>query len=129
MNKEIAVKKSKLKRWERMQGVSIEFPEPTAAPSVAEPVEKVAPPDIPGSYPRLRTLLNDLNLPFQVNFTQAGAAPIIGRSSRTIQGWTSKGLIPCHYWPTDAPYYTAQDLEDYLSARERRNNRRTKGDK
>jgi hypothetical protein len=85
---------------------------------IADSTEQTSP-SIPSDYPRLRIALRDRGLPFQPAYNQKAAALIIGRTDRTVRDWANTNKIPCNHWPTGRPYFSPQNIEDYLVACER----------
>jgi hypothetical protein len=117
-------KRNKIPRHEALQGFRLALPEGTAQPGsladldleITDNTEPIAPATILTDYPRLRIALRDRGLRFQATYNEKTAAPIIGRSDRTVRDWAHKDKIPCCHWPSGYPYFTAQNLEDYLVA-------------
>lgn len=89
---------------------------------VAPAAPEESPAAISGEYPRLYRRLTKLGLRFQPAYSQPVAARIVGRSERTLRGWSRQGKIACHRCSgiasTPSPYYPARSLENCLSARE-----------
>jgi hypothetical protein len=102
-------------RTEYLQHLEVDLPSPTPAPSMlhVEPVSE-APASIHTDYPRLRTRLNDMGLPFRAKFNQAQTAQVIGVSDRTIREWTNSGKMPSCRYPSRRPYYTPGNIETHL---------------
>lgn len=107
-------------RTEYLQNLEVNFPSPAPAPSMpeAEPAAE-APTPIQTNYPRLRTKLSDLGLPFRAKFNQAQTAQVIGVSDRTVRDWTNEGKMPCCRYPSGRPYYTPGNIESHLVECER----------
>jgi hypothetical protein len=110
-----------------MQGITPTFP--VTAPPIALPPDlavmeseprEETPSAISVGYPRLRTILRDRGLAFKPIFGQRDVAEILGKSDKTVRAWTRMGKIPCCYWPFGDPYFTPQNIEDFLSQCERR---------
>lgn len=118
------------KRWEALQELTVELPEPSEPSSLQThpesplPAADCAHPELSSgsttqSYSRLRVRLRDLGLPFQAQYNQGETAQIIVVSDRTVRDWTNAGKMPCCHYPYGRPYYTPQNIEDYLTACER----------
>jgi MerR HTH family regulatory protein len=110
-------------RSEYLQDLDVYPPSPSSPPpskiADAQPALEL-PAIVSTDYPRLRTILRDLNVvPFKGIFDQREVARICGKSDKTIRNWTRRGLIPCCYWPLGDPYYTARNLEDFFALCER----------
>jgi len=94
--------------------VNLPSPTPTQSMSEAEPVPE-APAPIYTDYPRLRTKLRDLGLPFQAKFNQVETAQIIGVSDHTVRDWTKAGKMHFCRTPFGRLYYIPQNIEDHLT--------------
>lgn len=126
MAKTISPEKSRKKRWEEFQCRSFHLPNADSAIADAPDEPPTGQPCAQANfvdYSRLRIRLRDMGLEFKAEYSQANVARIICKSARTVSEWTRKEMMPCHYSPTNRPYYAAQDLEDYFAACERRNRR------
>lgn len=116
-------KNRKWSRAERLQDYSPIFPEvkQPAPPMVPEQFDQLQEPHvtIPVDYPRLRAILRDRDLVFKPIFGQRDVAGILGKSDKTVRAWTRMGKLPCCWWPSEDPYYTPKNLEDFLARCER----------
>ena len=112
------------RRWEPLRTHDVVLPtsasEPLSSTRTDPPVGSNEPLFGFADYPRLRTLLRDLGLPFQATYLQRDVAETLNKNQRTIRDWSNHGKMSHHRWPSGGPYYTAQDLEDFLAACERK---------
>jgi hypothetical protein len=117
MTKDRATEKKTTERWERMRGLSVNFPKPTESPSLAidhESSEQAVSVGTP-SYPVLRVWLHDRELPFKPIYSLGDVAVMVGKDVRTIRNWIVRWNAHCHYWPSGEPYFTPQDVEEILT--------------
>lgn len=110
-------------RSEAIGSLSISLPKERTSPPAPETEaarpEPAAPAASSVDYPRLRTLLRDAGVEFKPIFSQRDVVEIIPKSDKTVRAWTKMGKIPSCHWPSGDPYYTPQNLEDFLLQCER----------